>query len=97
MSERFVSTGELPPNPRVDVEVGKSVEANVGYVRGGWFCDDATLVSAELVTRGDNNFWIVTGVKAGTTQCRVGGQLHQNYLVFDVVVAPKAPPKKAAK
>ena len=81
------------PN-RVDVEVGKTVEKNVGYARGGWFCDDATLVTAELVTRADTNYWIVKGAKAGTTTCRVGTDLHRPTVVFTVVVAaPKAKPK----
>ena len=85
------AAADAPALPRLDVVVGKTVEANVGYVRGGWMCDDATLVTAELVTRNDTNYWIVTGVKVGATQCRVGNDLHRPYLVFDVIV------KKAAK
>jgi hypothetical protein len=83
-----------PANPRLDVVVGKTVDQNVGYARGGWFCDDTTLITADLVTRGDTNFWVVTGVKAGTTQCRVGHDLHRPYLVFDVVVTNPPPPPK---
>ena len=94
-----------PPPNRVDVVVGKMVERDVGYARGGWFCDDTTLVTGELVTRDDHNYWQVTGVKAGSTQCRVGLDLHRPYVVFDVVVTeppkpkpqPQQPPKAKAK
>jgi hypothetical protein len=85
-----------PPTPRLDVAVGKTVEQNVGYTRGGWFCDDQTLITADLVTRGDTNYWIVTGVKAGSTQCRVGHDAQRPYIVFDVVVSPPPPPPKPA-
>lgn len=88
------AAADAPALPRLDVVVGKTVEVNVGYVRGGWMCDDPTLVTAELVTRNDTNYWIVAGAKVGTTQCRVGSQLHPPYVVYDVVVTA---PKKAAK
>ncbi len=92
-----VAAADAPtPPPRVDVEVGKTVEANVGYIRGGWMCDDPSLVTAELVTRNDTNYWIVTGKKAGTTQCRIGSPLHPPYIVYDLVVTTPAP-KKAPK
>ena len=83
--------------PKVRVEVGKTVEQNVGYYRGYWGCDDATLVTADLVTKGDSNFWIVTGVKAGSTQCRVGIWNQGGYAVFDVYVTDPPPPPKKAK
>jgi hypothetical protein len=94
-----VAVADDPAPNRVDVEVGKSVERDVGYARGGWFCDDTTLVTGELYTRDDHNFWNITGVKAGSTQCRVGMDLHRPYVVFDVVVSdppkPKPQPPKA--
>ena len=72
-----------------EVELGKTVERDVAAARG-WFCDEPSLVKAELVTRGDRNFWIVSGVKLGSTQCRVGTDVHRVYYVFDVsVVKPK--------
>jgi hypothetical protein len=69
------------------VEVGKTVEIEVGYARG-WMCDDPSLVRAEVVTRGDRNFWIVSGAKQGATQCRVGTDVYGVSLVFDVSVVP---------
>ncbi len=81
------------PPPRLEVELDKTIERNVGYARG-WQCDDPTLVTADLVTRGDANFWIVTGVKLGTTQCRVGTEQYRPHRMFEVVVVP---PKAKAK
>jgi hypothetical protein len=75
---------------RVDVEVGKTVERDVA-IAIGWFCDDPSLVAAEMVTRGNHNVWIVHGAKVGTTQCRVGTDPSRVAFVFDVHVLP---PKK---
>ena len=74
---------------RVDVVVGATVERDVGVARG-WFCDEPSLVRADLVTRGDHNVWIVTGVKPGHTLCRVGTDLAGPHLVLEVRVAPRA-------
>ncbi|MEO6771477.1 MAG: hypothetical protein ABI467_00455 [Kofleriaceae bacterium] len=81
--------------PRVDVEVGKTVEQPVGYHRYRWFCDDPSLLTGDLVTRGDTNYFVITGVKAGSTQCRVGTD-REGYTVMDVYVsaAKPAPPHK---
>jgi hypothetical protein len=69
------------------VEVGKTVERDVGNANG-WFCDDPALIAAELVTRGERNVWIVTGVRVGATQCRVGTDVARASYVFDVAVRP---------
>jgi hypothetical protein len=77
--------GEIP----LEVELGKVVEVKVSSARG-WFCDDPSLVQAELVTRNDTNVWRVGGAKLGTTTCRVGinpGLLH--YVFAVTVVEPK--------
>lgn len=71
--------GEIP----LDVELGKVTEVKVHSARG-WFCDDPSLVQAELVTRDDTNVWRVSGAKLGTTMCRVGtnpGLLHYVFAV----------------
>jgi len=75
----------------LDVKLGKSIEVKVGYARG-YMCDDPTLVDAELVTREDANWWVVTGKKLGKTQCKVGSAYDSpTYYVFDVrvIAAPK--------
>jgi hypothetical protein len=74
--------------PRVDIEVGATVEKNVSYARG-WMCDDPSLLTAEMVTRDDHNVWIAKGVKLGHTLCRVGLDHQRVYYVFDVHVVPK--------
>jgi hypothetical protein len=82
-----VAHADPAPN-RIEVEVGKTAERDVGVLRG-FFCDDPSLIAADLVTRGQTNVWVVTGQKVGTTQCRVGDHTRPA-LVFDVVVkAPK--------
>jgi opacity protein-like surface antigen len=82
--------------PRVDVVVGKTVEQNVGYHRYRWFCDDPSLLTGDLITKGDANYFVITGVKAGSTQCRVGTD-REGFTVLNVFVAaaPTTPPKKA--
>jgi hypothetical protein len=83
----IVASADPAPN-RIEVEVGKTVERDVGVLRG-FFCDDASLIAGDLVTRGQTNVWIVTGAKVGTTQCRVGDHTRPA-LLFDVIVkAPK--------
>ena len=73
---------------KLEVQLGKRVEKNVGYARG-WMCDDPSLVTADLVTKDDHNVWIVTGEKLGKTLCRVGTQpMTPVYYVFEVTVVP---------
>lgn len=74
--------------PRLDVELGKAVERNVRSARG-WMCDDPSLITAELVTRGDHNVWIVHGARLGHTLCRVGTDQLGLHFVFDVHVVAK--------
>jgi hypothetical protein len=89
-----LGTARADEPQRVVVEVGKTVEQNVGYARGGWICDDPSLISGELVTRGDTNYWIVTGAKPGTTLCRVGTDRYRVVYMFELVVAPANQRKK---
>ncbi|HUJ59041.1 MAG TPA: hypothetical protein VLX92_11125, partial [Kofleriaceae bacterium] len=72
---------------RLDVRVGETVEREVGYARG-WFCDDASLLHGDMVTRGDRNYFVVTGVKPGVTNCRVG-EAYSFHYVFEVHVLAK--------
>jgi hypothetical protein len=74
--------------PRLDVEVGKTVEQNVMVARG-WMCDDPSLITADLVTRDNRNIWIVKGAKLGHTLCRVGTDPLGLHYVFDVHVVAK--------
>lgn len=74
--------------PRVDVEVGKTTEYNVGYHRYRWFCDDPSLLTGDLITKGDANYFVITGVKAGSTQCRVGTE-REGFTVLNLYVSAK--------
>jgi hypothetical protein len=82
------ATARADEVPRVDVELGATIEKNVSYARG-YMCDDPSLVTAEMVTRDDHNVWIVKGVKLGQTLCRVGLDKLRVYYVFEVHVVPK--------
>jgi hypothetical protein len=72
----------------LEVVVGETVERDVDYARG-WFCDDPSILDAALVTRDDRNIWRVTGVKVGTTLCRVGQVPYPPVYLFDVHVVAK--------
>jgi hypothetical protein len=67
------------------VEVGAKVRRPVDNAIG-WFCDDPTLIRADIVTIGDDNYWVVEGAKPGSTQCRVGTDPSRASFVFDVTV-----------
>jgi len=70
--------------------VGETVQRNVG-VAIGYRCDDPTIVDINLVTVGDHNVATITGVKLGTTQCRVGTDPHRHSVLYEVTVTK---PKK---
>ncbi len=84
----FASTSALADGEiRIDLELGKKREIDVGYVRG-WMCDDPSLVTADMVTKDERNYWVVTGVKLGSTTCRVGTDPLAGHYVFAVRVVP---------
>jgi len=83
--------------PKVSVAVGKTVEHDVGIRRGGWMCDDPSLLAGDIVTRGDANFFVITGVKAGSTQCRVGLELEGGFVVFNVYIIDGKPASKVKR
>jgi hypothetical protein len=84
----FAAAAAADTGPTVEVEVGKTTERDVGYATG-WFCDDATIVRGDMITRADHNIWLVTGIKEGSTQCRVGTDPLRVHYVFDVHVIAK--------
>jgi hypothetical protein len=74
---------------RVDVTVGKSIEIDVGYMRG-LLCDDLSIISADLRNKSETtNVLAITGLKEGTTLCRVGQQGAAFHLYEIHVTAPK--------
>ncbi len=82
----------LPKEHAIPLEltVGETVERGVGRAMG-WFCDEPKFLSAKMVTRHNRNFWIVTGVAPGTTQCRIGPAAAETgtpTFLFAVTVTP---------
>jgi hypothetical protein len=70
---------------RVELDRGETIELEVGNALG-WFCDEPSLVSAEIVFYDGHNAWVVTGVNAGATRCRVGTTVGRASYLFEVVV-----------
>jgi hypothetical protein len=90
----IAATADAAPDA-VLVEIGKTVARDVGAAIG-YQCDDPSLISAELKTmsvegRPATNVFVVTGVRAGKTLCRVGLDYSRPSVVFEVRVAPVAP------
>ncbi len=75
----------------IEVEVGHTVEIDVGYARGV-ICDDLTILDADLRAKTEqSNAFVVTGKAEGRTLCRVGTDaLHVRFL-FDIHVVPAKP------
>lgn len=81
----------------ITVEIGKTTSREVGYAMGH-ICDDESIVHAEMQNgTADNNLFVVTGLKAGTTLCRAGVVERRPQILFQVTVIepkPAAPPPK---
>ena len=75
------------------VTVGETVQREAGSAIG-YRCDDPTLVTLELRTVGERNILSVTGVKVGTTQCRVGTDPHRPSTLYEVTVAKAKKPAR---
>jgi len=81
---------------RVDVAVDDTEMVPVGNAIG-WFCDDPTLIAATMVSRGSYNEWVITGVKEGVTQCRIGTELGRASIFIEVHVLPRSSSLKRDK
>ena len=56
----------------VELTVGATTSLDVGFARG-LMCDDTTIVRAELRPASPtSNLLVLTGLKRGSTDCRVG-------------------------
>jgi hypothetical protein len=70
----------------LQVEVGKTITVDVGYLRG-LLCDDLSIVSADLRNKSaTSNELVLTGLKPGTTECRVGSIGQPTFRLFDIRV-----------
>lgn len=74
---------------KLEVEVGKTVETDVG-IQVGMICDDLKIVRPEMKQKGAGNVFAVTGLAEGTTLCRVGDPAQGRSLLFEIRVTPKA-------
>jgi len=81
----------------IKVQVGQTVETDVGFAMGH-LCDDEAVVRGEMRNKdADTNVFAVTGLRVGTTLCRVGTVTVENrptYL-FEITVVPRAKPSPA--
>ena len=74
---------------RIIVPIGDTVETEVGY-RIGFVCDDPSILEAEMKLKSETtNVFIVKGVTAGKTLCRVGTDPLRPSVLFEVRVEPK--------
>jgi hypothetical protein len=74
---------------RLTLAVGDVVEVDVDY-KIGFACDDTKILHAWMVTRGQHNWFIVEGVEAGSTLCRVGTDPNLPSYLYEVVIEEKA-------
>ncbi len=80
------------------VEIGATVSREVGYAMG-YLCDDESIAQGAMKNGTiDNNLFVVTGLKLGTTLCRAGTMQDRPTILYEVTVTPKpaapAPRKK---
>ncbi len=72
---------------RLDVAVGETIERDVGFAIG-FLCDDTAIIRADLRPgTPESNRFSVTGLKEGTTMCRVGTAPERPSVVFEIHVA----------
>jgi hypothetical protein len=77
------------PPPRIELRVGETAERDVGIALG-YQCDDPALVRVEMRTKSEQaNAFLVTGVAAGITRCRVGTDPNRPSVVFEIRVSPR--------
>lgn len=72
----------------LEVAVGETASMSVGFARG-LQCDDLTVIQAELrADSGSSNRLFIKGLRAGSTDCRVGTAGPPTLLVHITVKAP---------
>lgn len=73
------------------VELGKTLTEKVGYAMGH-LCDDESIVRAEMKNgTAEDNLFVVTGKKLGTTLCRAGTVRDRPTVLFEIKVVPVKP------
>ena len=70
----------------IHLKVGAETSQGVGIARGG-FCDDAGVVALAIKNKNETeNEVTFTGLKVGTTACKVGSDLAGPRFVFTLTV-----------
>jgi hypothetical protein len=93
-SSAAVTADAAEEPPRIDVEVGQTVERDVG-IAIGLLCDDLSILHAELRSEApESNVLRVTGIRPGDTLCRAGTVPGRPTFVFEIHVTARraAPP-----
>ena len=71
------------------VEVGQTASREVGFAMGH-LCDDESVVHAEMKNGTvENNLFVVTGKKPGTTLCRAGVVKDRPTILFEITVTAR--------
>ncbi|HEV7557143.1 MAG TPA: hypothetical protein VGO00_16865, partial [Kofleriaceae bacterium] len=86
----LVATTALADGTPLDVPVGETIERGVGYAIGAR-CDDNAIVTVDMRTKDGTNVASFTGLKEGTTLCRVGTDVTRASYLFEVRVVPPKP------
>ena len=77
------------PPPRIELHIGDTAQREVG-IAVGYQCDDPALVKIEMRTKSEQvNAFVVTGLQAGVTRCRVGTDPHRPSFVYEIRVLPR--------
>lgn len=70
------------------VELGATASREVGYAMG-YLCDDESIARGQMKNgTPENNVFVVTGVKLGTTLCRAGTMQDRPTVLFEIIVVP---------
>ena len=78
-----------PQQQRIELRVGETGERDVGFALG-YQCDDPALVRVAMRARSEQaNVFVVTGLRAGVTRCRVGTDPHRPSVVYEIRVLPR--------
>jgi len=83
----LISGTALADGTPIDVPIGETIQLGVGYAIGVR-CDDNSIVTVEMHTKNETNVASFTGIKEGTTLCRVGTDVTRTTYLFDVHVVP---------
>jgi len=86
----LASPARAQPATQVEVQVGKTVNVDVGLAQG-LNCDDLGVVDAKLVSSKDKKHLVLVlkGKAAGDTYCRAGTGLGPTVLVHVTVTEPE--------